>query len=241
MAEILQALRAHDKRIEENLADLMEFYLPADPEANSQEKRSVTTFVTIGSAERRKVKHFVHEGPPGAVIDAAHKVAHNMEQPSDVRLSSVTEWQKSQPDTSIENSVKSSKHHTEFERIVSVRVNSDESTETREDGVIRESATKGDQSGIETKPIDIKRTKKHGVDMVNRNKGRKVNVTKRKSAEERLNEQLEIQFGEENLGKYGITVNLLERSGLTGDRANAMSISSKIVLLKPVDLFVKMI
>ncbi|MCY4262961.1 MAG: hypothetical protein OXC97_06590, partial [Candidatus Dadabacteria bacterium] len=188
-------------------------------DTDSQEKRSVTTFVTIGSSEKRKVRHFVHKGPSGFVIDAAHKVAQNKVRPSNVGLSSVTEWQKSQPDASTGNSFKSSKPHTEFERIVSVRVNSDESTETREDGVIRESKTKGEQSSGETKPIDIKRTKKHGVDMVNRKKGRKVNVTKRKTAEERLNEQLEIQFGEEQLGKYGITVNLLERSGLTGDRA----------------------
>ena len=219
LAEILQALRAHDKRIEENLADLMEFYLPVDPDADSQEKRSVTTFVTIGSDEKRKVRHFVHKGPPGSVINAAHKVAQNKVRPSSVGLSSVTEWENSQLDTSIRNSFKSLEPHTEFERIVSVRVNSDESTETREDGVIRESITKGDQSNGETKPIDIKKTKKHGVDMVNRKKGQKVNVTKRKTAEERLNEQLDFQFGEERLGKYGITVNLLERSGLTGDRA----------------------
>ena len=218
LAEILQALRAHDKRIEENLADLMEFYLPADPDTDSQEKRSVTTFVTIGSDEKRKVRHFVHKGPSGAVIDAAHKVVQNDARPSDFGFYSVTEWQKSQPDTSIENSVKSSKPHTEFERIITVRVNSDESTETREDGVIREATTKGDQSNGETKPIDIKKTKKHGVDMINRKKGRKVNVTKRKTAEQKLNEQLDFQFGEEQLGKYGITVNLLERSGLTGDR-----------------------
>jgi len=183
LAEILQALRAHDKRIEENLSDLMEFYLPADLDPDSPEKHNVTTFVTIGSSETRKVKHFIHEGPSGAVIDAAHKVAQSKVQPSDVGLSSVTEWQRSHPDSSTEKSFKSLKPRTEFERMVTVRVNSDASIETREDGVIRESATKGDQGSGETKPIDIRKTKKHGVDMINRKKGRKVNVIKRKTAE----------------------------------------------------------
>ena len=69
LGQILLALRAHDSRIEDNLMDLMDLYLPKPAEV-------VHTLVALarpGGAEQ-PIKYRRHAGPPGAAQEAAQRV-----------------------------------------------------------------------------------------------------------------------------------------------------------------------
>ena len=55
MGQILRALRAHDQRIEDNLADLLQLYLPKVPE-------KVHTFIGIAKGENKRIQYWMHEG-----------------------------------------------------------------------------------------------------------------------------------------------------------------------------------
>ena len=58
LGQILLALRAHDQRIEENLAGLLQLYVPKVPE-------KVDTFIGIARGESKRIHYWVHEGAPG--------------------------------------------------------------------------------------------------------------------------------------------------------------------------------
>jgi len=70
LGQILLALRAHDSRIEDDLANLMEFYLPSAPEY-------VTTIIAIGDDDTRRVEYYSHTGQPGTAESALEKALEN--------------------------------------------------------------------------------------------------------------------------------------------------------------------
>ena len=67
LGQILRALRAHDSRIEDNLADLMELHVPRTPEA-------VRTIVAIGDYDKKRVEYREHIGPVGEAEFALQQV-----------------------------------------------------------------------------------------------------------------------------------------------------------------------
>ena len=67
LGQILLALRAHDQRIEENLAELLQLYLPRVPE-------KVHTFIGIARGESKRIQYWFHEGAPGDAQEAVEQV-----------------------------------------------------------------------------------------------------------------------------------------------------------------------
>ncbi|MDE2645776.1 MAG: DEAD/DEAH box helicase family protein [Bacteroidota bacterium] len=190
LGQILVALRAHDSRIEDELSDLIEIYVPSPPPEN------VATMVTLGREENR-AEHFIHDGKPGEVVNAVEEVLKGASNPEDkfVELDKVDH---------------SSGHDPE--RIVSGKLNEDKSIEIREDGVERDKPKTDGTPGA----VNIERSKDKGKNMLHGKVGRKVDLTGRKppKPERIISPEL---F--DRADTAGITVNLLERSGLIHDRA----------------------
>ncbi len=67
LGQILLALRAHDQRIEDNLAGLLYFYMPKPPERQR-------TIVAIASGEDKRIQYREHEGAPGTAQEAVERV-----------------------------------------------------------------------------------------------------------------------------------------------------------------------
>ncbi len=204
LGQILLALRAHDGRIEEKLSDLMQIYLPPPP------AEDVATMVTVGGDDRR-VTHYVHIGPVGAVENAVENVVTGKVKPRDVFkplrqiivAQSGEQFQGSELPTNLTP-----------ERIVSGKQLGDGSAEIRHDGVIRKkSATDGTRGSV-----DVDKSKQKGRKMVNGAAGRLVEKIKRREQKNRKNEQ-HIRGLFDQVEEVGITINLLEKSGLGRNRA----------------------
>ena len=71
LGQTLRALRAHDSRIEDNLAEQMILYLPPSPSPDTK----VVTVVSVASAETGRLSHRLHIGKPGDAANAVEDVA----------------------------------------------------------------------------------------------------------------------------------------------------------------------
>ena len=69
LGQILLALRAHDSRIEDNLMDLMDLYLPKPAEV----VHTLAALVLPGGANQ-PIKYRIHAGPPGEAQEAIRRV-----------------------------------------------------------------------------------------------------------------------------------------------------------------------
>ena len=63
LGQILLALRSHDQRIEDNLADLLQLYIPKPPPA-------LRTIVAVATSEDKRIHYREHEGAPGQAQEA---------------------------------------------------------------------------------------------------------------------------------------------------------------------------
>ncbi|MYD92853.1 MAG: hypothetical protein F4Y02_04010, partial [Chloroflexi bacterium] len=230
LGQILLALRAHDERIEDELSDLMEIYLPSDTEAEGAHN-TVSTVVALGS-ENGRARYYVHEGKPGEARAVAADCAEGKARPSGAL------WPLNEAIPDKETAAKQAdgrdpparrpKHEPEF--IVTARpaapaaateqvqdsgqtgaAPSPASTppvaEVREQLVERDKPTADGTRG----PINVKKTKQTARKMLNGQAGRKIaNPRKRPSPEQKALDLLEKSDAE----KIGIYVNLLEKSGL---------------------------
>ena len=79
LGQILLALRAHDSRIEDNLSELMQLYIPPAPE-------TVATMVSVANRTESQIRHYVHVGPPGQAQRAAEQVVEGKVRPLDVLI-----------------------------------------------------------------------------------------------------------------------------------------------------------
>ena len=91
LGQILLALRAHDQRIEDNLAQLLQLYVPTPPETES-------TIVAVADEERKRITYAVHVGPPGEAPKAVNRVLNGESRPS-LEFMPLTEtaWQRPAP------------------------------------------------------------------------------------------------------------------------------------------------
>ena len=100
LGQILLALRAHDQRIEDNLAELLQLYVPTPPEEES-------TIVAVADEEKRRVTYGLHVGPPGEAPKAVDRVLKGESRPSQEFMPlTETAWQPrpataQQPDESL--------------------------------------------------------------------------------------------------------------------------------------------
>ena len=198
LGQILLALRAHDSRIETDLGELMQIYLPSEtPEVTA-------TFVTLGGIDSR-VRHFGHVGVPDSVNRDLENVLNGLVAIESVLrpLSDVVSDEGWAGDSGLI-----------AERIVGGRSIIGGGVEIREAALVRTKPQADGSLGA----IDVVRCKAAGVRMVNGNIG--VRVRRRSQRRPRsLEERVQGLFDRVDPDSMGITLNLLNRSGLRVSRA----------------------
>ena len=215
LGQILLALRAHDQRIEENLAELLQLYLPKVPE-------KVHTFIGIARAESKRIQYWMHEGAPGNAQEAVEQVLKG----ASPRASSFTPLPESMeydlPEPKALGGVGEQQAPYQASAPTTVltgKLNDDGSFDLRTDTVAREKPGANGKPGV----INIRRTKAKARDMINKGEGNplpSLEEKKRKGAKDdqkAIERQLRLLKEMQEFGE-AIRMNLLERSGLTDDR-----------------------
>ena len=203
LGQILLALRAHDSRIEDNLSELMELYLPPEPE------EPVATHIVLGTPKGR-ASHHGHVGKPGtaektvtAVLEGKPGARKQLRPAGDVLPTEIA-GKKSNPIPPASGKT--------AERIVSGKKLADGTLELREAGTVRTKPAADGTPG----PVHTGRTKKLGRKMLNGQAGQKL-PPRTKKPKKKPAEYLRGLFDE--VKDVGITVNLLARSGLARNHA----------------------
>ena len=221
LGQILLALRAHDQRIEDNLADLLDLYIPPEPEYER-------VIVGIAQGESRRIDYREHTGKPGEVELAIERVLDKesgvLQEFAPINpLPPVSEPQASysatsdappadgQPDADVPLPPS-----IEFTSIYTGKKNPDGSNEIRANSVVRQKPANDGLRG----EVDIRKSKAKANNMINKGEGVRVNPKTRRTKDEIANESAKQAMLKINWDEYGnaITVNLLAKSGLTGNR-----------------------
>ena len=215
LGDILLALRAHDERIEDRLAELLTLYLPPEPEV-------VKTIAGIANEETRRMSYWEHVGKPGEADQALQEVLDGIKKPSEVfnKVSEPLETKGLMEDRAAYQGSKTERPIEPSETLSGKRKDTGE-TEIRKSGVEREKPD--DKTGMPGK-VDIDKTKKKIKDMAGGKGGTVVTpVRERKPrrTQTEINAQaamrlLELDSNDER--SKLITMNLLEKSGLRGNR-----------------------
>ena len=220
LGQILLALRAHDKRIEENLSDLLQLYLPKVPE-------KVHTFIGIARGESKRIQYWMHEGAPGNAQEDVESVLNgtNPRASKFVPLPESKAFDPPVPNIKDTNGLTLLRERQESYTaatptlIITGKVNGDGSFDMRTDTVVRDKPDAAGNPGT----LNIRRTKARAKDMINNGKGNPLTSLAEKKRKQEKGEQKVIErqmrllreieeFGE------AIRMNLLEKSGLTSDR-----------------------
>ena len=215
LGDILLALRAHDERIEDRLAELMTLYLPPDPEV-------VKTIVGIAHEETKRMSYWEHVGKPEESELALQEVLDGKKKPGDVFtkvseppeskaiIEAGTDYRTATTDRPIEPTQTLSGKHKDYGE-----------NEIRKGGVEREKPD--EKTGMPGK-VDIDKTKNKTKDMAGGKGGTVVTPTrapKPRRTRSEINAQAAMRLMEldanEERSKL-ITMNLLEKSGLRGNR-----------------------
>ena len=223
LGQILLALRAHDQRIEENLAGLLQLYAPKVPE-------KVHTFIGVARGDTKRIKYWLHEGAPGdaqedveKVLNGASPRAHKFAPvpASNVPTPPVLEAIDADPPNSLIRIREGEPpyHASAPTLIITGRVNDDGSLDMRTDTVVREKPDADGNPGN----LNIRRTKARAKKMINNGGGNPLpslaeKKKKRKKGEQKVIErQMRLLQEMEEFGD-AIRINLLEKSGLINDR-----------------------
>ena len=223
LGQILLALRAHDQRIEENLAGLLQLYVPKIP-------NRVDTFVGIARGESKRIHYWVHEGAPGDAQEDVERVLKGASPRSRrfIPLPAQEEFESPALEAIGSETLDLFKGAQEEKTpyvantptlIITGKVNDDGSLEMRSDTVVRE---KSDASGNPGR-LDVRRTKARAKKMINNGEGNPLpSLEERKRRRDKkdqkaIERQLRLLQEMEEFGE-AIRMNLLEKSGLTGDR-----------------------
>ncbi len=215
LGQILLALRAHDQRIEENLAELLQLYLPKIPE-------KVDTFIGIAKGESKRIQYWIHEGAPGDAQEAVEQVLKGDSPRTNkfVPLPESMEYGLPEPKApSVVREQGAPYQASPPTTVLTGKLNDDGSFDLRTDTVARE---KPDADG---KPgdINIRKTKAKAKAMINNGKGNplpSLEDKKKKRAKDdskAIERQLRLLKEMQEFGE-AIRMNLLEKSGLSDDR-----------------------
>ena len=192
LGQVLLALRSHDGRIESELSGLMKIYLPDEIE-------DIPSVVTIGSTKRgqfKQAEHYKHTGKRSQTENAVAEILNGSATPESMFECINTDCSPDSPQPI---------------RIVSGKRNEDGSIEMREGEVVYKKTTKN------ADPIvDMEKSKKRGIDMLNGKCGRKIRITKK--TKKKGNENFAQEYIKQ-ADEAGIVVSLLSKSGLVQDRA----------------------
>ena len=205
LGQVLLALRAHDSRIEDELADMLTLYVPPEPPTQT----AVVAFVREDS---NRISYQVHTAKPGETVEAVDRVVRGESTPAQEGFLRVDEQSWTGAGEPI--------------MVITGRPVPSGEPELRICGVERHrSGAPKSRSGSLLPPVSADRTKQRARKMINNGDGRKLpdrearrreRERKRKVREEqRMSQQLQLSL---EAAGGAITVNLLEKSGLTGNR-----------------------
>ena len=215
LGQILLALRAHDQRIEENLAELLQLYLPKIPE-------KVHTFIGIAKGENKRIQYWIHEGAPGDAQEAVEQVLKGASPRASkfVPLPESMEFGLPEPKALGGVGEQQAPYQAGAPTMVLTgKLNDDGSFDLRTDNVAREKPDADGKPGA----INIRKTKDKAKDMINKGKGNLLSSLedkKKKRAKDdskAIERQLRLLKEMEEFGE-AIRMNLLEKSGLSDDR-----------------------
>ena len=232
LGQILLALRAHDQRIEDNLADLLHLYIPKAPE-------SLRTIVAVATGgEDKRIHYREHEGAPGEAQVAVERVLEGRstltrefraitERTSTepvVNVPPLALTADGQPDGDSDHNiagVSAQSYQTppsEPTQIVAGKKNDDGSIELRMDTVVR---AKPDAHEIRGK-VDVRKSKDKARNMVNNGEGQRIPSSKEKANRptraERADTAMQLRLSELEDEGNAIKMNLLAKSGLVSNR-----------------------
>ena len=224
LGQILLALRAHDNRIEDNLADLLELYLPTPP-------RTVDTFIGVARPSTKRIEYFTHEGAPGKaqedverVLKGAKPSACNL-TPAAVSQTLAQAASETASGYTVNATPPDAERGTQVDAlgpttIITGKVQQDGSYVVRTAAVERDKPKANEVRGR----LNIRKTKGKAKDMINKDEGRRLEELKNQR-ERRANErdqavQREMKLKLREMNEFGdaIRLNVLEKSGLTDDR-----------------------
>ena len=239
LGQILLALRAHDQRIEDNLADLLQLYIPKPPPVQR-------TIVAVASREEKRIQYREHEGAPGQAQEAVERVlvgkstlgqefrpiseTEAIAPPAANEAVVINADEGSNPQYGetargsaqelhhIGDAKPAALHPSEATQIITGKKNDDGSIEMRMDTVAR---TKPAPDGTRGQ-VDIRKSKAKAKDMINKGQGVRVTpgAKPRRTREEMAEASAQRMLLLSGLGDHGnaIKMNLLAKSGLADNR-----------------------
>ena len=213
LGQILMALRAHDQRIEDELSDLLTFYLPKEPEVT-------TTITAVVNQDSSRIQYRKHTGPPGAAEEAVERVLDGKSTLAK-EFEPLVEITQSLHDEGEIFGSDATPPPPEPTQILAGKMHEDGSTEMRMDTVARgKPATDGTPGAV-----DIEKSKSKARKMINDGEGIRVEPPSKKRRNRRNREEIAKESGMQmvllsGLGEHGnaIKMNLLSKSGLSSDR-----------------------
>ena len=213
LGQILLALRAHDQRIEENLAELLQLYLPKVPE-------KVHTFIGIAKGENKRIQYWIHEGAPGDAQEAVEQVLKGASPRASSFVPLPESMEYELPEPKVVNGVEEQKAPYQASAptmVLTGKLNEDGSFDLRTDAVAREKPGSDGKPGV----INIRKTKAKARNMINKGKGNPLpsleDKKKRAKDDSRaIERQLRLLKEMQEFGE-AIRMNLLEKSGLSDD------------------------
>ena len=205
---VLEALRAHDERIEDKLGEMLSISLPAE----DKEIPPVTTMLAVGHPYSSRLDYAIHKGTldeAEETVWAAQQLSKPLHEFENTERPNPQTWKKPEDDPT---------------RIITRTQKPDGTTETREDTVKRH------QSGTNKGRTNYKACQKRARKMANGMRGRQLpNVPPRERRAVRERKKQERQAEREAYVQGQLTeltdqigtdirMNLLEKSGLTGNK-----------------------
>ena len=173
LGQILLALRAHDQRIEENLAGLLQLYLPKDPE-------KLHTFIGIAKGESKRIQYWLHEGAPGGAQEdvenvlkgAGPRASRFVPLPNAEKIELQSLSAAGADSANLFNLSRIQEERASYETIapttiITGKVNDDGSFDLRTDTVTREKPDSAGNPGAS----NIRRSKRRARDMINKGEG----------------------------------------------------------------------
>ncbi|MXZ19445.1 MAG: hypothetical protein F4Y84_02315 [Caldilineaceae bacterium SB0665_bin_25] len=224
LGQILLALRAHDQRIEDELADLLYLYIPEPPEIER-------TIVAVASGEEKRIQYRQHDGRPGQAQEAVERVLDG-KSTLVKEFDPITEPEKSCPNdgqySTSQNNVlllgetkPAELQPQEPSLIVTGKKNGDGTIELRQDAVARNKPASDGTPGM----VDIPKTKAKAKKMINNGDGIRLQTgdkkkTPGKTKEEKAEQSAMQMLLLSGMSDYGnaIKMNLLAKSGLNDNR-----------------------
>ena len=224
LGQILLALRAHDSRIEDNLAALLQLYLPPPPAEEH-------TLVAIATPETQTIDYRLHDGPPGSAAAALDRVMDGASpresefrplptaNPESAAADCIAEKPADYDPAAADAAAILPDEYPDPSQIITVKVNSDGSQERRIDTVLRDKPHPDGSPGS----VDLSKSKAHAADMINKGKGQPLTARERAARPTRAERvdravQQALQLLDWEQHGNAITVNLLTKSGLAGNR-----------------------